>query len=196
VACGFPESSDSFQWRKIPWPLQTRAVNLVPGCTVMVDVHTKAQRSHNMSRVRSQGNRTTEACLAGLFRKWHVTGWRRGVALCGKPDFVFPQSRVVVFVDGCFWHNCQQCKFKPSSNVTYWEEKFARNRARDEDVNRTLKVLGWRVIRIWEHELRDPSRIEKRLQRLNIVATSKRAARSTARPPRLASLSTRSTSLG
>src|SRR5208283_1004835 len=112
----------------------------------MTDVHTKAQRSYNMSRIRSRGNRTTETCLIRLFRKWHLTGWRRGIALCGRPDFVFSKARVVVFVDGCFWHNCQQCKFKPSSNVKYWQEKFARNRIRDENVNRILKVRGWRVM--------------------------------------------------
>jgi len=135
-------------------------------CIVMADVHTKAQRSYNMSRIRSRGNLTTETRLVRLLRKWHVTGWRRGVALCGRPDFVFPQARVAVFVDGCFWHNCQQCKFKPSSNVTYWKEKFARNRIRDESVKRTLRGRGWRVVRIWEHELRNRVRIEKRLRGL------------------------------
>lgn len=78
---------------------------------------------------------------------------------------MFSQAKVVVFVDGCFWHDCQRCKFKPSSNVKYWKEKFARNRIRDKHVNRTLEVRGWRVIRIWEHELRNPGRIEKRLRR-------------------------------
>lgn len=82
---------------------------------------------------------------------------------------MFSQTRVVVFVDGCFWHNCQQCKFKPSSNVKYWEEKFARNKIRDEYVNRALKARGWRVIRIWEHELRNPAQIEKRLRGLMAI---------------------------
>lgn len=132
----------------------------------MTDVHTKAQRSYNMSRIRSLGNRTTETFLIGLFREWHVKGWRRGVALCGRPDFVFTRARVAVFVDGCFWHNCQRCKFKPSSNVKYWEEKFARNKMRDESVIRALRVRGWSVVRIWEHELRNALRIEKRLRSL------------------------------
>lgn len=140
-------------------------MNPAESCVAMADVHTKAQRSYNMSRIRSRRNRTTETCLVGLFRKWHVTGWRRGVALYGRPDFVFPGSRVAVFVDGCFWHNCPKCKFEPTSNVKYWEGKFARNRMRDKTVVRVLRLDGWRVARIWEHELQDPVRVEKRLRR-------------------------------
>jgi DNA mismatch endonuclease (patch repair protein) len=132
----------------------------------MADVHSKAQRSYNMSRVRSRGNRTTEIRLAELLRQWHVTGWRRGSTLFGRPDFVFPQPKVALFVDGCFWHNCPRCRFKPASNEKYWSAKFARNSLRDEMVNHVLKIRGWHVVRIWEHELQNPVRIKKRLQRL------------------------------
>jgi DNA mismatch endonuclease (patch repair protein) len=132
----------------------------------MADVHSKARRSYNMSRVRSTGNRTTELSLVELLRQWHITGWRRGSTLFGRPDFVFSSARLAVFVDGCFWHNCLRCGFKPASNVKYWTAKFARNGARDAIVNRTLKLRGWSVMRIWEHGLRNPARVKKRLQRL------------------------------
>ena len=82
-----------------------------------------------------------------------ITGWRRGSKLFGKPDFVFPKLKLIVFVDGCFWHGCPLHGTKPKQNVKFWREKIARNQARDRLVSRTLRGLGWRVLRIWEHAL-------------------------------------------
>lgn len=132
----------------------------------MVDVHTKAQRSYNMSRIRSRENQTTEKRLVELLKKWHVTGWRRRSNLLGKPDLVFPRARVALFVDGCFWHHCPRCKFEPASNQKYWASKFARNQNRDRQVNRALRSCGWQVLRIREHELANADRVQKRLRRL------------------------------
>ena len=73
--------------------------------------------------------------------------------MVGKPDFVFARKRVVVFVDGCFWHGCPKCYRRPSSRCSYWDAKVAANKARDRRVTRTLRRMGWRVVRIWEHEL-------------------------------------------
>jgi len=73
--------------------------------------------------------------------------------LPGKPDFVFPSSKLVVFVDGCFWHGCPNCYRRPRSNREYWDGKAKRNRARDREVNRALSSMGWRVMRFWEHEV-------------------------------------------
>ena len=120
----------------------------------MVDVLTPEQRSRNMSAIRSKGNETTEQKFARLLRREHVTGWRRHLPLPGKPDFVFLKQRVVVFVDGCFWHGCPKCYRRPTSNTSYWDEKLRKNVARDNSRRGRLRRNGWRVLRIWEHSLK------------------------------------------
>jgi DNA mismatch endonuclease (patch repair protein) len=120
-------------------------------------------RSELMSRIRSRGNKDTEVVLAKLFRRNKITGWRKqlevriqksGVRIFKvRPDFVFRQARLAVFVDGCFWHGCPKHGTQPKGNRTFWKNKFARNKARDLLVTRTLRQSGWRVLRIWEHDL-------------------------------------------
>ncbi|MEK6259915.1 MAG: very short patch repair endonuclease [Planctomycetota bacterium] len=121
----------------------------------MTDVFTIARRSMVMSRIRSSGNERTELRLIQLFREAAVTGWRRSQSLAGKPDFVFRRERIVVFVDGCFWHGCPRCYRRPKSNLAYWDAKVEKNRKRDRTVSRLLKCEGWQVMRIWEHQLRN-----------------------------------------
>ncbi len=84
-----------------------------------------------------------------------------------RPDFVFPKLRLAVFVDGCFWHGCPRHATKPRHNAAFWRRKLAANRTRDRRVNRTLRAAGWRVLRIWEHELakRNERRLAARLRR-------------------------------
>ena len=119
----------------------------------MPDVFTKAKRSAVMARIRGHGNKDTELALMKLFRQHRITGWRRHQKVFGKPDFVFWQMRLALFVDGCFWHGCpKHCKI-PAGNRAFWKKKFAANIARDRRVNRELRKLGWRVMRIWEHDL-------------------------------------------
>jgi len=132
---------------------------------VVSDVFSKRNRSRVMSRIRSTGNRTTEERLAALFRENGIVGWRRGFRLLGKPDFVFPGERVVVFVDGCFWHGCPQCRKSPRTNAAYWAEKNKRNMARDRFVSRALAEDGWTVVRIWEHGLVRPNAALSRIKR-------------------------------
>ena len=119
----------------------------------MADVFTQAKRSDVMSRIRSRGNKDTELALIRVFRAHHITGWRRHQPVFGKPDFVFPKLRLAVFVDGCFWHGCPMHATKPRNNAAFWRKKLSKNKARDQLVNRTLRKAGWRVLRIWEHEL-------------------------------------------
>lgn len=69
-----------------------------------------------------------------------------------RPDIVFTRRRVVVFVDGCFWHGCALHGSRPKTNGWYWEPKLARNVARDQQQNNALVSAGWRVLRVWEHE--------------------------------------------
>jgi len=85
----------------------------------------------------------------------------------GKPDFVFPKSRVAVFVDGCFWHGCRKHCRMPSSNREYWEEKIGGNIRRDSIVTRKLRAAGWSVIRFWEHDLNSKQINKTKLRRLS-----------------------------
>jgi DNA mismatch endonuclease (patch repair protein) len=138
----------------------------------MADVFDSAKRSEVMSRIRGKGNKTTEVALASAFRKAGITGWRRHLALKVKlaskrgastgaeslilivrPDFVFRRERVAVFVDGCFWHQCPLHARVPVNNSEFWSEKLRRNVERDRAANRALRAAGWKVVRVWEHEL-------------------------------------------
>ncbi len=106
-----------------------------------------------MSRIRGRGNKETELALAILLRISEITGWRRNQKIFGKPDFVFRKARLAVFVDGCFWHACPKHSNVPASNRAFWSKKLAGNRLRDRLVNRMLRQKGWRVVRVWEHDL-------------------------------------------
>lgn len=119
----------------------------------MTDVFSARKRSDIMSRVRGTGNRATEMAMVALFGRHGIMGWRRHAPVFGKPDFVFPKHKLTIFVDGCFWHACPLHRTPPTTHRAFWEEKLARNRGRDRLVNRTLKQQGWRVVRIWQHEL-------------------------------------------
>src|SRR6266446_5865362 len=110
-------------------------------------------RSRNMAAVRSKGNRSTEVTLGRLLWASGLRGYRKHWAVDGRPDFAWPSLRVAVFVDGCFWHGCTRHSSMPRSNRPFWAKKLAANKARDRLVNRTLRRAGWRVVRIWEHDL-------------------------------------------
>ena len=125
---------------------------------------TKA-RSQLMSKIRSRGNKETEMRLIALLRNAGISGWRRHQALIGKPDFTFRLAHIVVFVDGCFWHACPLCFKPPKTNRTYWRAKIARNIQRDRKVTQALRKAGWRVIRIWSHQLAKPAAVVARLHK-------------------------------
>jgi DNA mismatch endonuclease (patch repair protein) len=130
----------------------------------MADNLTKKQRSYAMSRIRSRGNSSTEQALITTMRRAGLSGWRRKSPLCGKPDFVFPKSRTVVFVDGCYWHGCARCGLASKSNTEYWVAKIEGNRNRDRANTRQLRKNGWTVVRIWEHELKvEPMKCLKKI---------------------------------
>jgi DNA mismatch endonuclease (patch repair protein) len=155
----------------------------------MTDILTPAQRSALMAKVRSSGNASTELRLVAVFRALGVTGWRRGAVIRAaeparsskalrasatfrvRPDFVFRARKLAVFVDGCFWHGCPLHATRPRQNAQFWREKIARNRARDRLVTRRLRAGGWRVLRLWEHELtkRYAARLLARLRRAGLV---------------------------
>ncbi len=124
------------------------------------DVFTKEKRSEVMRAVKG---RDTKPEIA-LRKRLHALGYRyrlNAKDLPGKPDLVFPKYKTVVFVHGCFWHGheCKRGNRQPKQNADYWKGKIARNKARDKKNAAALRDLGWRVITVWECELKtlDPA---------------------------------------
>jgi DNA mismatch endonuclease (patch repair protein) len=131
----------------------------------MADVLSKMKRSQVMAAIKSKGNKDTELRLIFIFQTNGITGWRRNQKLPGKPDFVFRRERLAVFVDGCFWHGCQQHCRMPKTRRYFWIPKIKRNQARDREVNKLLRKQGWGILRVWEHELRNPRSLNTKLAR-------------------------------
>jgi DNA mismatch endonuclease (patch repair protein) len=129
-----------------------------------VDNLTKRQRHENMAKVRSRGNASTELKALQVLRRGGLTGWRRHFPVFGQPDFAFPKSRVALFIDGCFWHGCPRCYQAPKSSSAFWRAKLAKNRKRDRKVTRQLRKDGWKVVRLWECQLKTPTRLLRRLR--------------------------------
>ena len=126
----------------------------------MSDVFSTEKRSSVMKSVKSRNTKTTELKMIQIFKELYVTGWRRTYPLIGKPDFVFPKRRLVIFVDGCFWHGHDCRNVTPSANADFWNAKRVYNKQHDEIVTETLMQKKWRVIRIWECELKKKNREE------------------------------------
>lgn len=131
-----------------------------------MDHVSKEIRSRIMAGIRSRGNGTTELALGKLLWAANLKGYRKHWRVVGRPDFAWPIRKVAVFVDGCFWHGCPKHGTQPKGNRSFWKNKFTRNKARDRLVTSTLRAQGWRVLRIWEHELvrKNEVRLLKRLQ--------------------------------
>lgn len=119
----------------------------------MSDVLTAAQRRYCMSRIRGKDTKPETVLRSTLWR--HGLRYRVKNKLPGRPDIVFSGRNTVVFIDGCFWHMCPQHFSMPEKNRVFWKKKLRRNVARDREVSASLKKLGWKVIRIWEHEIVD-----------------------------------------
>lgn len=120
----------------------------------MVDRMSAHMRSQLMARVRQSGTQPEIALRRALWNKGLRYRLRTGSRLPGRPDILFVGARVAVFVDGCFWHGCPEHGTQPKTRTEFWAAKIARNRERDEEVNAALVAMGWRVVRIWEHQLR------------------------------------------
>ena len=120
----------------------------------MADTHSKEVRSRNMSHIRSTNSKPEETVRKILFS--HGFRYRKNVkTLPGKPDIVLPKYKTVIFVNGCFWHkhNCPRFVW-PSTNTDYWIPKIQRNVERDISNHAELASLGWKVIVVWECELK------------------------------------------
>jgi DNA mismatch endonuclease (patch repair protein) len=115
-----------------------------------------ARASKNFSAVRGRNNRTTEVRFRLALVRSRIRGWKlQPVGLPGNPDFIFQRKRLAIFVDGCFWHGCSQCGHIPKTNSAFWAAKIQRNFERDKRNNIRLGEIGFQVVRIWEHELKN-----------------------------------------
>ena len=124
-----------------------------------MDVHDKKTRSYNMSRINSKNTKPEEMVRKYLFS--HGFRYRKNdKRLPGTPDIVLPKYRVVIFVNGCFWHGHNQCRYFviPKSNTEFWVDKINKNIERDALNTEKLISLGWNVITIWECELKKDKR--------------------------------------
>ncbi len=120
-----------------------------------------ASHTGRMRAIKAKGNKSTERRLRALLAQAGIRGWKlHPEGLPGKPDFLFPEACLAVFVDGCYWHGCPQCGHAPTVNRPYWSAKIAGNAARDQRNAIKLKEAGLRVLRLWEHELVGPSAAE------------------------------------
>ena len=118
----------------------------------MADTVSKKKRSEIMSKVRSKDSK-----IEVDFRK---AIWKAGfryrknpIKYFGKPDLVLGKYKTVIFVDSCFWHGCKKHCRLPATRKKYWTEKIERNKKRDKEVNCHYKEIGWKVIRVWEHQI-------------------------------------------
>jgi DNA mismatch endonuclease (patch repair protein) len=137
----------------------SRERQVVPVGGDVMDIKDSAARSRNMAAIRSRDTgpemRLRSAVWQGGMRFFTTPGWQRltGERLIGSPDLIFPAARVVLFVDGCFWHGCPNHYRVPDSRTKFWRDKLDKNRQRDTAVNCELTTCGWRVRRLWEHQL-------------------------------------------
>lgn len=141
----------------LTWPRQRDKV-------LRMDIFSREKRSRIMSAIRSKDTKPEMT----VRRIAHGMGYRYRLHrkdLPGKPDLVFSRRRAVIFVHGCFWHqhDCRDGRV-PTANITYWQTKLARNVQRDEQSHNELESLGWRVLTLWECELKEADNIKARLR--------------------------------
>lgn len=138
------------------------------GTRISVDRVSSDVRSNIMRLVPGKHARTTERRVRAILVRYGISGWSMNVAtLKGRPDFVFWEPRIAVFINGCFWHGCTKCGGRPSkSRRNFWGEKVRRNRIRDRRVIAALHGAGWRVITLWECDLKNEHRRTEILQSL------------------------------
>jgi DNA mismatch endonuclease (patch repair protein) len=120
-----------------------------------MDVFDKKKRSWIMSRIRAKGTKPEEALFA-LIKDFYRKGYRyrrHAKNVFGHPDLIFPKQKIAVFVDSEFWHGKSFTDWRERLPKKYWIDKIERNIKRDKEVNRSLKLQGWRVIRIWSKPL-------------------------------------------
>lgn len=122
----------------------------------MADNLTPEDRQKTMRAVKGKGTKL-EKSLFSMLAGMGLKGWKKNVSnIVGKPDIIFLDQKIAIFIDGCFWHGCPICQRKlPETNREYWKRKIARNVQLAKTHNQQLADEGWKVIRIWEHEMKN-----------------------------------------
>jgi DNA mismatch endonuclease (patch repair protein) len=118
----------------------------------MADIFSKKQRSYVMSRIRSSHTQP-ELKLRRFLKSLGFVYQPKGIY--GSPDFANRERKIAVFIDGCFWHGCKKHFRMPKSNIEFWSRKINGNVRRDKRQTVILRKQGWKVVRIWEHKLRE-----------------------------------------
>ena len=124
-----------------------------------MDVHDTKTRSYNMSRIKGKRTKPEDLVAKYLFAQGYR--YRRNVkSLPGTPDIVLKKYRMVIFINGCFWHMHEGCKYFvwPENNAGFWKEKLLANKQRDEEKIKQLTSNGWKVLVIWECQLKSAVR--------------------------------------
>jgi len=130
-----------------------------------MDKLTPEKRSWNMGRIRSKDTKPEKVVRSML----HKSGLRFRLHrkdLPGKPDIILPKFKTVIFVHGCFWHRHKGCQYSytPKSRKEFWEKKFQDNITRDKKARKELEDLGWKIILIWECELKNIDSVQKKIK--------------------------------
>jgi len=112
------------------------------------------QRRKNMKAIRSK-NTTIEIKVASALRSHGIRARRNVENLFGKPDFAIKKYKIAIFIDSCFWHGCTEHGRIPNNNRDYWVNKILRNQIRDKEVTHYYLSIGWNILRIWEHDLKN-----------------------------------------
>ncbi|MBI2059573.1 MAG: DNA mismatch endonuclease Vsr [Nitrospirae bacterium] len=133
----------------------------------MADVFTREKRSEIMSRIRGRDT-SPEKSLARILRRLGLKFRRHVRTLPGNPDFILPDRKVAIFVNGCFWHGHRGCKKAtiPTSNRTFWCRKLTGNAARDRKNGIALRKRGWRRIVVWQCQLKDEANVSGKVRRV------------------------------
>lgn len=118
----------------------------------MADKFSKETRSKIMSSIHGKNTKPEV-----IIRKILWSGGERyrihNIAVFGKPDITIMKRKLVIFIDGCFWHGCEKCYKEPKSNISFWRKKIITNKNRRIEVRKELKSSGWNVLEFWEHEI-------------------------------------------
>jgi len=122
-----------------------------------------------MAAVKSKGNKSTERAFRMFLVRNAVAGFHLNYkALPGTPDFYFPEHQLAIFIDGCFWHGCPTCGHVPKTRQAWWRNKLQNNHQRDVRKTALLEGMGIKVVRLWEHDLKDTAYLTLVLRSLGL----------------------------
>ena len=120
----------------------------------MTDIFSKKKRSEIMGKVKNKDSKIETDFRKALWKKGFR--YRKNVTnYFGKPDLVLKKHKTVIFIDSCFWHGCKKHRPLPTTNRKFWKNKINRNKERDREVSKYYRKLGWKIIRVWEHEIKN-----------------------------------------